>query len=229
MSTISRMHRLLILIALLTAVVCAQAQTRQQWRDSVEVLNRQLRQHPDDVNLRLLKAEANVNLEEWDYALAEYGRILRADERNLAALFFRAYVHEKQRHYAEAKADYEAFLAIQPLHMEARLGLAHVLQKMGKNKEVVDELNHIVQMFPDSADAYAARAAYETKHLQYELAVFDWGEAVRLKPDNEGFVISKVDILIRLKRKKEAREALDALVARGTPRGLLKEWYDRTR
>ena len=54
------------MIALLTTVVCAQAQTRQQWRDSVEVLNRQLRQHPDDVNLRLLKAEANVNLEEWD-------------------------------------------------------------------------------------------------------------------------------------------------------------------
>ena len=80
------------------------AQSRSQWRDSVEVLNRQLRQHPDDVHLRLLKAEANVNLEEWDYALAEYGRILRADERNLAALFFRAYVHEKQRHYAEAKA-----------------------------------------------------------------------------------------------------------------------------
>ena len=188
-----------------------------------------MRQHPDDVHLRLLKAEANVNLEEWDYALAEYGRILRADERNLAALFFRAYVHEKQRHYAEAKADYDAFLAIEPLHFEARLGLAHVLQKMGKKKEVFDELNHIVQMFPDSADAYAARAAFETEQQQYEVALYDWGEAARLRPGNVDYTISKVDVLLRLGRKREAREALDHLVSKGTPRGVLKEWYDRTK
>ena len=203
------------------------AQTRSQWRDSLEVLNRQLRQHPNDVNLRLLKAEANVNLEEWDYALAEYGRILRADERNLAALFFRAYVHEKQRHYAEAKADYDAFLAIEPLHLEARLGLAHVLQKMGKKKEVVDELNHIVQMFPDSADAYAARALNEMELQQWDVALYDWDEAIRLKPDNEGFVISKVDVLMHLGRRGEAKSCLDQLVRQGTPRGSLKDWYDR--
>lgn len=216
-------------VCLLLNIHTAEAQTRQQWRDSVEVLNRELRQHPDDVHLRLLKAEANVNLEEWDYALAEYGRILRADERNLAALFFRAYVHEKQCHYAEAKADYDAFLAIEPLHFEARLGLAHVLQKMGKKKEVVDELNHIVQMFPDSADAYAARAAFETEQQQYEVALYDWGEAARLRPGNVDYTISKVDVLLRLGRKREAREALDHLVSKGTPRGVLKEWYDRTK
>ena len=39
--------------------------------------------------------------------------------------------------------------------------------------------------------------------------------------------VSKVDVLIRMERRKEAREVLDALVAKGTPRGVLKEWYDR--
>jgi len=205
------------------------AQTRQEWRDSLETLSASLRLDPDNIDLRLRKAEADIQLERWDYALAEYGRILRADKKNLAALYFRAYVHEKQQHYDLARVDYLSFLAIQPVHLEARLGLAHVLQKMGRKSDAADELNHIVQMFPDSADAYAARAVFETKYLQYELAVYDWGEAVRLKPDNEGFVISKVDILLRLKRKKEARETLDALVAKGTPRGALKEWYDRAK
>ena len=188
-----------------------------------------LKQDPDNIDLRLRKAEADIQLERWDYALAEYGRILRTDEKNLAALYFRAYVHERQKHYDLARVDYESFLAIQPLHLEARLGLAHILQKMGRRSDAMDVLNQIVQMFPDSADAYAARAAFETKYLQYELALYDWNEAIRLRPDNEGFVISKVDLLIRLKRKKEAREALDALVSKGTPRGMLKEWYDRAR
>lgn len=207
----------------------AAAQSRSEWRDSLETLTRALRADPANIDLRLRKAEADIQLERWDYALAEYGRILRADEKNLAALFFRAYVHERQQHYDQARVDYEAFLTIQPLHLEARLGLAHVLQKMGRRTDAMDVLNQTVQMFPDSADAYAARAAFETKYLQYELALYDWNEAVRLRPGNEGFIISKVDLLIRLNRKKEACEALDALVSKGTPRGVLKEWYDRAR
>jgi tetratricopeptide (TPR) repeat protein len=221
--------RVYLFIFVFVFVSSSSAQTRQVWRDSLETLSANLKQNPTNIDLRLRKAEADIQLEQWDYALAEYGRILRADERNLAALFFRAYVHEKQKHYDLAKVDYDAFLAIEPVHLEARLGLAHVLQKMGRKQDTIDELNRIVQMFPDSADAYAARAAYETELQQYEVAVYDWGEAARLNPDNVDYTISKVDVLLRLGRQKEAREALDSLVARGTPRGLLKEWYDRTR
>ena len=221
--------RYFLFVLFYLSVITAVAQSRQEWRDSLETLSASLKQDPDNIDLRLRKAEADIQLERWDYALAEYGRILRADEKNLAALYFRAYVHERQKHYDLARVDYESFLAIQPLHLEARLGLAHILQKMGRRSDAMDVLNQIVQMFPDSSDAYAARAAFETKYLQYELALYDWNEAIRLRPDNEGFVISKVDLLIRLKRKKEAREALDALVSKGTPRGMLKEWYDRAR
>lgn len=219
--------RYLFCILFCLSLSTAGAQTRQEWRDSLETLSASLKKDPNNIDLRLRKAEADIQLERWDYALAEYGGILRADDKNLAALYFRAYVHEKLRHYAEAKADYDAFLAIEPLHLEARLGLAHVLQKMGRKSDTVDELNHIVQMFPDSADAYAARAAYETELQQYEVAVYDWGEAVRRRPEHADYTVSMVDVLLRLGRKREAREALDALVSKGTPRGVLKEWYDR--
>lgn len=221
--------RYLFCILFSLSLSTAGAQTRQEWRDSLETLSASLKKDPNNIDLRLRKAEADIQLERWDYALAEYGGILRADDKNLAALYFRAYVHEKLRHYAEAKADYDAFLAIEPLHLEARLGLAHVLQKMGRKSDTVDELNHIVQMFHDSADAYAARAAYETELQQYEVAVYDWGEAVRRRPEHADYTVSMVDVLLRLGRKREAREALDALVSKGTPRGVLKEWYDRIR
>ena len=205
----------------------AHAQTPQEWRDSVSTLIEQIRLHPKNIDLRLKKAEANINLQQWDYAIEEYGRVLRLDERNLAALYFRAYCQGKVHHYDLAKVDYEQFLAIQPQHFEAHLGLAHVLQKMGRKTDTVDELNRIVLLFPDSAQAYAARAAYETEQGQYEVALFDWDEALRCQPSNEGYTVSKVDVLIRMNRRKEARETLDALVRKGTPRGALKEWYDQ--
>ena len=205
----------------------AHAQTPQEWRDSVSTLIDQILLHPKNIDLRLKKAEANINLQQWDYAIEEYGRVLRLDERNLAALYFRAYCQGKVHHYDLAKVDYEQFLAIQPQHFEAHLGLAHVLQKMGRKTATVDELNRIVLLFPDSAQAYAARAAYETELGQYEVALFDWDEALRCQPANEGYTVSKVDVLIRMNRRKEARETLDALVRKGTPRGALKEWYDQ--
>lgn len=219
------MRTLLLLLSLIS--LSASAQTRQQWRDSIEVLNAKIGRDPDNLSLHLLKAEANVCLEEWDYALAEYGKILHADEHNLAALYFRAYVHMHQQHYDLARVDYEAILRLQPQHFEARLGLAHVLQKMGRQTEATDELNRIVQLFPDSADAYAARAAYETELKQYEVALFDWDEAIRRKPLNPGYVVSKADILIRKYRMDEARRELQSAVKRGIPRYALKEWFDK--
>lgn len=203
------------------------AQSRQQWRDSLEVITEQLRRRPADIDLRLRKAEANINLEQWDYALAEYGKILHADEQNLAALYFRAYVHAQQRHYDLAKVDYETFLGLVPHHFEARLGLAHVLQKMGRKTDAADQLNTLVEQFPDSATAYAARAAYETEQKLYDVALYDWDEAIRRQPLNADFVVSKADILIRQNRYADARKELTAAIRRGIPRYALKEWLDK--
>jgi len=221
------MHRQLLFFISLLLVSGLSAQTRQEWRDSLEMLNAKIGKDPNNLNLHLLKAEANINLEQWDYALAEYGKILHADEKNLAALYFRAYVHMQQKHYDLARVDYESFLLLEPEHFEARLGLAHVLQKLGRKTETTDELNRLIQMFPDSADAYAARAAYETEMKQYDIALYDWDEAIRRKPLKSGFVVSKADIFIRLYRMDEARKELNAAIKRGVPRYALKEWLDK--
>ena len=216
-----------VLIIVLFWTVCASAQTPKQWRDSVSVLIEQINLHPKNVDLRLKKAEANINLSQYDYAAEEYSKVLKQDERNLAALYFRAYCYTQLRQYSMARADYDAFLVIQPEHLEAHLGLARVLQLLNRRADAVDELNRCVQMFPDSADAYAARAAYETQLKQYNAALYDWDEALRLRPNDASLTVSKVDILLNLGRIREAREALDKAVKQGTTRAALREWYDK--
>jgi len=216
-----------VLIIVLFWTVCASAQTPKQWRDSVSVLIEQINLHPKNVDLRLKKAEANINLSQYDYAAEEYSKVLKQDERNLAALYFRAYCYTQLRQYSMARADYDAFLAIQPEHLEAHLGLARVLQLLNRRADAVDELNRCVQMFPDSADAYAARAAYETQLKQYDAALYDWDEALRLRPNDASLTVSKVDVLLILGRIREAREDLDKAVKQGTTRAALREWYDK--
>ena len=219
--------RKVVLIATMFVVMGATAQTPKQWRDSISVLIQQLDQRPNSIDLRLKKAEANINLGQYDYAINEYSTVLRQDDKNLAALYFRAFCHTQLRHYDMARADYEAFLAIQPEHLEAHLGLAHVLQLLGRKTDATDELNRCVLLFPDSADAYAARAAHETQLQQYDAALYDWDEALRLKPSDASLAASKADVLIKMEKWRDARQTLDNAVKQGTPRAALKEWYDK--
>ena len=190
------------------------------WRDSLEVLQRELRLHPDDVQLRLRKAAVNIELGQWDYATEEYGRVLDsqrafpASPTRLTALFFRAFAYVQLRQLPMAAADYEAILQYRPSHFEARLGLAEVRRMQGRRTQTLDQMNLLVQQHPDSATAWALRAQYEEEiaaeeqkgnakrkkkkgEAWLEAAEYDWQEAVRLAPQRPDFAAA----LRRLRRK----------------------------
>ena len=214
-------------IAMGAAPYALKAQTPQQWRDSLAVLSRLIDEQPRSTDLRLRKAAVNIELGQWEYAVEEYGNVLRIDPENLAALYYRAYGNTHLRQYQLARNDYQTFLQLSPLHMEARLGLAMVNEKMGRRTDALDQYNQLVEMFRDSAVCYAARAAFEMTINQTETALYDWGEAIRLQPRNADYVVTKVDLLMKLNRWKEAREELEKALQRGVPRGVLKEWFDK--
>lgn len=219
----------LLLLTLLLACCLPSVLTAQtpSWRDSLEVLNSQIRLNPTSTDLRLKKAAVNIELGQWEYAIEEYSRVLEIEPAHLSALYFRAYAYNYLRRYDLARNDYEAFLAVMPRHFEAQLGLAMVKRNMGKHTEAMDDLNQLVQMFPDSALAFAARAGFEAEQRQYELALFDWDEAIRLAPENIDLLLSKADALLALKRKKEARKVLLQAVGKGASRAALRDWFVR--
>lgn len=221
------MRRTFFFIVMMVSLATFAQSTSQAWRDSLQTLNRAISQEPRNTDLRLKKAAVNIELGQWDYAIEEYGRVLELDQKNLAALYFRAYAHTNQRHYDLAKSDYESFLTIVPKHFEAQLGLAMVKRLLGRKSDTTDELNRLVQQFPDSAKAYAARAAYETELKHYELALFDWEEAMKREPRNLEFLVSRVDVLLTLKRHEDAWALLNDALRRGVPRAALKEWIDK--
>lgn len=212
------------LFALLGSV---KAQTPQQWRDSLAVINGMIKYAPGSVDLRLKKAAINIELNQWEYAVDEYSRVLEISPKNLAALYFRAYANSNLRRYDLAKYDYETFLSVMPKHFEAQLGLAVVKQKMGRKMDALDELNRLVLLFPDSTLAYAARAGYEAELQQYDVALFDWDEAIKRAPGKVDFIVSKIDVLLTLKRYDEAWSEIEKAIKAGTPKAALKPWIDR--
>lgn len=217
-------------IVLFVAILLQQtghAQDNQRWRDSLTVLNQLIATQPWSTDLHLRKAAANLELKQWQYAVDEYGLVLHREPRNAAALFYRAYANTHLRRLDLARRDYEDLLAVHPHHFEARLSLAVILQMMGHRQDALNGLNQLVQLHPDSAVAYAARANLEREFKQDDAALYDWQQAERLDPLNPLYVVSHADLLLVLERREETRRLLDDAVRRGIPRGMLREWYEK--
>ena len=154
----SEMRRGLQIVMLALALYFApraQAQTYEEMRDSLEAAVKLLEKFPEDNNLRLKKASWNLLLEQWEYAKREYDIVLDRDPRNVAALYYRAYVNEKLHRYKFARKDYEDMLAIVPGDFNGQLGLALLLQKDLRHTEAMNRINHLVEQYPDHAVAYA--------------------------------------------------------------------------
>jgi len=223
-------NKILLMIAVLLAPLSsATSQTAAEWRDSLVALNHLIDRHPRSVELRLRKAAVNIELSQWEYAIEEYGHVLEWEPDNLAAHYFRAYANVHRRQYGLAKSDYEAVLRLVPRMALARLGLATVHDLMGRRRDAADEYNLLVEFFPDSAVCYAARAAFEATQRQYAIALYDWQQAIDRDPRNVDYVVTQVNLLLKLGRKAEAAEALKKALQRGVPRGVLHDWLDKCR
>ena len=116
-----------------------------------------------------------------------------------------------------------------PGNFQAQLGLALLNQKDKHYTEAYDGLNSLVEQFPDSAIAYAARGGVEKERGMLELAEYDYGKAMSLDKENMDYVINHVDLLISLGRKSEAYEDLERLQKMGLKLGQLQAFYTRLR
>lgn len=221
------MKRIVLFAVLWLVVLCGQAQDKQSLRDSLAAATEALSYHPDSVDLRLKKAAWNVELEQWQYAKDDYDRVLRKEPDNVAALYYRAFVNEKLGRYNFARLDYQNLIRLVPGNFEIQLGYALLNQKDHHYTEAMDQMNLLVSQFPDSALAYAARAGMEVERGQYELASYDYEEAILRDSTNTDYILAHADVLITLGRKEKARQQLDRLVALGIPRGSLKDYYKR--
>ncbi len=206
----------------------AQAPAPQQWRDSLSVLNGQIaRETVFSTDLHLKKGAVNLQLSQWDYAADEYTLVLEKEPHNPAALFYRAYAYMNQRKYDMARRDYEYLLLQHPFHLSGRIGLSYAFQQQGKLTEALDQLNRAVEFSPDSAVAYAARASLETAMGLHDASLLDWDEALRLHPGHIEYALSRVQVLLQLGKKQEARQSLDAMTGKGISQGELRGWYER--
>ena len=117
-----------------------------------------------------------------------------------------------------------------PGNFEALLGLALLNQKDHHYTEALDGINRLVEAYPDSAVAYAARGGIEKERNMLELAADDYEKAWQLDGQSADYLINLVDLRFRLGQTALAQEGLRKLERMGYPRrSLEKELANRKR
>lgn len=218
-----------LLFLSLTMTLSVSAQSHQDLRDSLAKASEALAFHQDSIDLRLKKAAWNIELRQWEYAKDDYDKVLFFQPDNLAALYYRAFVNEKLGRYNFARLDYENLLKLVPGNFEAQLGLALLNEKDHRKTEAMDLMNRIVNQYPDSAVAYAARAGMEKDRGQLELAEYDFSEAIKRSPANVDYLLGRADVYLLENKKRKAIGDLKELERLGVSRVELLELYKRAR
>lgn len=209
------------------------------------MLAKKIEQNPKSLELRMRKAECNIALEQWQYALDEYSNVLDLYPTHIGALYFRAFVNQKLHRYSFARADYEQVLRYEPDHKSALTGL--ILNNIEEQRlpNAYDQANHLVELYKDDAASYATRAQVEEAMGKFSLAVDDISTAIditgrKLAPnqslsyadDYTQYVLQRIALYrkqIAQLKKKSDKEFLDKiqadqamLISRGVPSRAVK-------
>ena len=213
------MRKVILIIAVsFVSVVSLSAQSNQTLRDSLSKATDLLAYYPDSIDLRLKKTS-------WNYAKDDLDKILFLEPNNVAGLYYRAFVNEKLGRLSFARLDYEHLLMLVPGNFEGQLGLALLNQKSKHFTEAFDQINSLVNQYPDSAVVYAARGGIEKERGWLDLAIFDYSEAIRRDSTNRDYLLNRIDLLLSTKQSKAAIRDLDRLVSLGVNRNSLRELY----
>ncbi len=216
-------------MAFLVMPIFGYSQSNSALRDSLAKATDVLAYAPDSIDLRLRKAAWNIQLEQWQYAKDDLDKVLFLNNTNIAGLFYRAYVNEQLKRYNFARLDYQNLLVLVPGNFQAQLGLALLNQKDKHFTEAYDGINSLIEQYPDSAIAYAARGGMEKEKGQLEIAEYDYAKAMLLDSVNIDYAVNHVDLLITLGRTDEAYDDLRRLQALGIKSGQLQNFYARLR
>ena len=133
---------------------CANAQTSQQWRDSLSVLNKQISQEPYSSDLYLRKAAVNIELQQWDYDLAsaDYETFLIFAPTNIEARLGLAYTLVKRGKSLEALDQYNIIVEQHPDSAVAYASRACLEEDMKQYDTALFDWGKAVSLSPSNND-----------------------------------------------------------------------------
>lgn len=106
----------------------------------------------------------------------------------------RAILLKELQDYDGAVQDFEFFLKFRPIHLSARLSLAHVWLIKGSREDALLHATIAVEQYPNSATAWMTRGMIREDGGDFNGARSDYRNVLALEPDNIGIEVKLEDL-----------------------------------
>lgn len=186
-----------------------------------------LRDFPDYLDARLLRAGVRLQLGRHAEALDDAKTVLAADDHislpmRSQALFVSSGACYSLRRYAECRDAVQQVLRLQPDHVGARILEAMTYYYMQQPAEAINRLNLLISAHPTDVDALQARAGLHHELQHFSLARADYDSLISLQPADASLYVERARVLLSLGEKTAARRDLDKAVSLGMPTGMVQ-------
>jgi tetratricopeptide (TPR) repeat protein len=188
-----------------------QAYADERWEDAVQNLGRYINRHPDDVQVLMKYAQAQLNIRpvrrnQIQQALNAYRYILQIDKGNVdaASTLIEIYLQVNQPFEAEYVARQILPFADQT---KFHIWLATAMIQQRKFDEATVELRSVIQKNPDTVSAYEimAQLAQQRPELFPDDSAESWlVKAVKNNPDSVDAHLSRAAYYFKQNRKTDA-------------------------
>jgi tetratricopeptide (TPR) repeat protein len=119
----------------------------------------------------------------------------------------------QQGRFDEAEESYQAILAAQPNHFDARHLLGVLRYQQGRNTEALDCISAALKLQPNSAAALSNLGLVLSRLGRPEEALASYEKALAIKPDYSEAHNNRGNALLELKRPEEALASYDKALA----------------
>lgn len=125
-----------------------------------------------------------IELAEFTNAISAFNKGITIDNNAIDLYINRAIAHEKNGAIDLAIKDYEFVLSKVADHPMASFNLINLRKFHQQNFDLINSLNIYISENPNKSEGFELRGLHYFESKQYELAMADFTEAVRLNPDN---------------------------------------------
>jgi len=156
--------------------------------DAIALLNKAVRQNPQDIAARNHHAHALMAAQRIDEALAAYDDLLAVQPANFEALYNRGVILSQQQRFEEALAALDAAKALRPDIAAIFHNRGVVLTGVERHREALESYDHALALDPNYLPARANRA-------MVVLNLCAWDRAAQMQPSEVAEVATPLTFL----------------------------------